>query len=272
MDNFSEYIKSTLENYEPPYDENGWFKIQKTLRVNKIKRLLKYTAIGITSIIFFVLVFISIPETKTFDIKQIKNIENISDETFIIVNNTKKEVIIDNNTKKEVIIDNNTKKEVIIDNNSKKEVIIDNNSKKEVIDNNISMSNQNIISDINIENIEENKEEIITQKDDSLIIDSLLVDTTTIVIPKPTYYFPTAFSPNGDGVNDEFFPIGIDLINIDFQLLVYDRWGNEVFETMNTEYKWDGENCSQGIYIWIFRFQDNDGKIHLDKGQVTLIK
>jgi len=73
------------------------------LRVNKIKRLLKYTAIGITSIIFFVLVFISIPETKTFDIKQIKNIENISDETFIIVNNTKKEVIIDNNTKKEVI-------------------------------------------------------------------------------------------------------------------------------------------------------------------------
>ena len=54
--------------------------------------------------------------------------------------------------------------------------------------------------------------------------------------------FPNIFTPNSDGLNDEFYPLGsIDQIK-EYKLKIYDRWGALLFETNNTNQKWSGKN------------------------------
>ncbi|MFY0674994.1 MAG: gliding motility-associated C-terminal domain-containing protein [Bacteroidia bacterium] len=54
----------------------------------------------------------------------------------------------------------------------------------------------------------------------------------------PSLYFPNAFSPNGDGLNDSFAGTGEDIT--DYHLQVYNRWGQCVFETFDLQTQWDG--------------------------------
>jgi gliding motility-associated-like protein len=94
------------------------------------------------------------------------------------------------------------------------------------------------------------------------------------------YFFPTAFTPNGDGINDVFKMIGI-YRNINFKLYVYDRWGQMVFQSANMDEGWDGtyrgSKCSAGTYSWVafIDFPGNDittnGKVKFS-GSVILLK
>jgi len=257
MDNFSEYIKSKLEDFEMPYDENGWLKIQKKLRVNKIKRITKYiisSLILISSLIYF--------STNNNTEKGTVNVISYNQQI-----NPKQLLVSDKPIIEEKVSLSNVPILQVIENIEEK-IIVSTICDTTTFNDNVIEFNEKIITDNTL------TEGGITDSIDTTNtnVDSLLVDTTTISILSPTYYFPTAFSPNNDGVNDEFYPIGIDLVNLDFQLIIYDRWGNELFESMNPEYKWNGGDCKQGMYIWIFRYQNNEGKIHIDKGQVTLIK
>lgn len=263
MYNFSEYIKLKIQNYEMPYDETGWLRIQKTLKINKIKRIAKYAGIATSVILFpFIIFYNNHNDSKITKNQQLKTeVSKHTDNK--IITNIPFTYIVENNEDKI----NNTDQLIIKDSTIYyTDYQIDSLIPVNIFDNNV----EKVILVENLEDIEYTNFE----KGDTLLPnqDSLIVDTTAIIIPKPTYYFPTAFSPNGDGVNDEFFIVGVDLQNMNFQLLIYDRWGNEVFETMNPDYKWNGGNCKQGIYIWVFRYQDIDGIIHSDKGQVTLIK
>src|SRR5690606_39182664 len=70
-------------------------------------------------------------------------------------------------------------------------------------------------------------------------------------------YIPNAFSPNGDGINELFFVEGNDISPDEFQLLIFDRWGKEVFGTADRFQPWngrwgggDGEVLPQGVYVW----------------------
>jgi gliding motility-associated-like protein len=54
----------------------------------------------------------------------------------------------------------------------------------------------------------------------------------------PTLYFPNAFSPNGDGLNDSFAGIGEDVI--DYHLQIYNRWGQCIFESFDQNEQWNG--------------------------------
>lgn len=116
---------------------------------------------------------------------------------------------------------------------------------------------------------------------DSIPGDSILVnieepkpDTVASLSPLPLYtlYVPTAFTPNGDGVNDEFGPIGTFITAQRYQFLIYTRWGELVFETWRPEWKWDGANSPTGSYIWILIYQDESGQMITRKGSVYLIK
>ncbi len=51
-------------------------------------------------------------------------------------------------------------------------------------------------------------------------------------------YLPTAFTPNGDGLNDTFGAVGEGIEK--YRLVVYNRWGESVFSTENVNAKWDG--------------------------------
>lgn len=51
-------------------------------------------------------------------------------------------------------------------------------------------------------------------------------------------YLPSAFTPNGDGLNDTFGAVGEGIEK--YKLVVYNRWGESIFSTQNVEEKWDG--------------------------------
>jgi gliding motility-associated-like protein len=88
---------------------------------------------------------------------------------------------------------------------------------------------------------------------------------------------PTGFTPNGDGLNDIFRPVGIKFQNlVDFR--VYNRWGQQVFYTANPEIGWDGtfngvvQDMGTYFYTIIVGRPGGKGDNIIYKGDVTLIK
>ena len=69
-------------------------------------------------------------------------------------------------------------------------------------------------------------------------------------------YLPNSFTPDGDGYNDYFGPVGTDLNPNDYSMQIYDRWGSLVFETTNLEEPWNGaknntgELVQEGVYVY----------------------
>jgi gliding motility-associated-like protein len=93
-------------------------------------------------------------------------------------------------------------------------------------------------------------------------------------------YFATVFSPNGDKVNDVFFPQGDQSVEIE-RILIFDRWGNQLFSNESPKIGqpddgWDGtfqgKSCSQGVYVWYAIIQLPNGQERLLKGDVTLLR
>jgi len=66
-------------------------------------------------------------------------------------------------------------------------------------------------------------------------------------------YTPTAFSPNGDAIHDEWKPI-FDIYPNEYSLSIYDRWGNLHFQSDNPDAGWDGNlknrNANGDVYVW----------------------
>jgi len=103
-------------------------------------------------------------------------------------------------------------------------------------------------------------------------------DTASIrikVYKGPTFYVPTAFTPNGDGINDIFRPIPVGIRRIIF-FRVYDRWGKEMFYTNQYMQGWNGkfngQNADMGAYVWEVQGVDYQGKILNQKGVVNLLR
>lgn len=109
----------------------------------------------------------------------------------------------------------------------------------------------------------------------SLADDCRLSDRFTLVVLKDAVIFmPTAFTPNGDGLNDWFGPIG--KVPNEFMMQVYDRNGTLFFKSSSTYNRWDGKVNGiiqpNGIYIYLVQYKDMKGKINLKKGTLALIR
>jgi gliding motility-associated-like protein len=93
-------------------------------------------------------------------------------------------------------------------------------------------------------------------------------------------YVPNAFTPNGDGINDVFQPKGFGIVK--YELQIFDRWGERLFQTNTFEQGWDGIRqkkndinytvSKQEVYVWKINATDVFGKHHEYTGHVTLIK
>lgn len=87
---------------------------------------------------------------------------------------------------------------------------------------------------------------------------------------------PSAFTPNGDGLNDFLYPLNaVKAENLDFK--VYNRWGQLVFETRNWKHGWDGTfkgvQQATGVYVWFLSYTDRDTKQSRQmKGTSVLIR
>jgi len=95
------------------------------------------------------------------------------------------------------------------------------------------------------------------------------------VIKLADLFAPSAFSPNGDGVNDNFFVVS-RLVR-QFQIQVFNRWGKMVFESNDPNFRWDGssmngETLQEGVYIYLVKAQDSEGDLLEESGSVTIIR
>ena len=89
---------------------------------------------------------------------------------------------------------------------------------------------------------------------------------------------PNAFTPNGDGLNDYFFPrqqLSSGLVT--FSMQIYNRWGQEIFATTNIDGRgWDGKfngvDQPEGVFVYIIEGTFRDGQKESHKGNVTLVR
>ncbi|MEM6378831.1 MAG: gliding motility-associated C-terminal domain-containing protein [Bacteroidota bacterium] len=93
-------------------------------------------------------------------------------------------------------------------------------------------------------------------------------------------YVPNAFSPNNDGVNDEFLPdLGLGCSITDYQLKIYNRSGALVFDTQILEEGWDGnfrnEPSPSAVYYYVMKYTITDcdsSDEELTTGDVALLR
>jgi gliding motility-associated-like protein len=91
---------------------------------------------------------------------------------------------------------------------------------------------------------------------------------------KSFVYIPNAFRP--EGVNNIFNPAESFVGHEDYSLTIFDRFGEEIFETNDPSVGWDGSaeghRCEMGVYIYRFTAQDERGVAFERVGRVTLIR
>jgi gliding motility-associated-like protein len=94
--------------------------------------------------------------------------------------------------------------------------------------------------------------------------------------PQFVIFIPNAFTPNGDGDNDIFYAKG-EYIN-DFEMRIFDRWGNMIYYADNINKPWNGRKNNTGeveqqdVYVYQITIKDNKNKRHKYVGTVTLVK
>jgi len=97
---------------------------------------------------------------------------------------------------------------------------------------------------------------------------------TIIIDDEFGLYIPNAFTPNGDGLNDEFMPKGHAIEKWD--MYIFDRWGNILFHTKEFGKGWDGKvkgaDAPNDVYTYLIKVKTSGGKIKEFKGHVTLLK
>ncbi len=99
---------------------------------------------------------------------------------------------------------------------------------------------------------------------------------TISVFPDLICYIPNAITPNGDGLNDVFNVVGLGYADM-YNLKIYNRWGELLFESNKISEGWDGrfmgEIVQNGVYIYFVTFRDIGSKKKIFKvGNVTLIR
>ncbi len=99
---------------------------------------------------------------------------------------------------------------------------------------------------------------------DSYTYTNGLVSCTEEVEPD-TLVIPTAFTPDGDGVNDAF---EVENLPAGSELVIYSRWGREVYRSESYAGGWDAANVTGGVYYFILTLPDGG----MRKGVVHVVK
>ena len=85
---------------------------------------------------------------------------------------------------------------------------------------------------------------------------------------------PNAFAP--DGINKEFKPVIVFGEGAEYQMEIYNRWGQKIFETQDPDEGWTGNNGlalhPSGVYVFYIRIQQPGGRMVEDKGSVILLR
>jgi gliding motility-associated-like protein len=91
------------------------------------------------------------------------------------------------------------------------------------------------------------------------------------------FYIPTAFTPDGDGLNDNFKVVGEGLDLTNFKMRIFNKWGELIFESSNPDTGWDGTYkgslVPDGVYIWKIDAQEAHSPVIQRKdGFITIMR
>lgn len=100
------------------------------------------------------------------------------------------------------------------------------------------------------------------------------------IVVKPSHgiFVPNAFTPDGDNYNNVFSAEGFGISEQGFKLLIFNRWGEVLFESYDMSVGWRGtygqssEIVKEGVYIWVIEYKDLTEKTHKIEGHVSLLK
>lgn len=123
----------------------------------------------------------------------------------------------------------------------------------------------------------------ITVTDTNACTDSSCV---TIIVEKPCpadYKVPNAFSPNNDGFNDKLCLQGWSNCVSEFSILIFDRWGEKIYESNNPAFCWDGSyksafgagadmNMNAAVFVYVLEATLSDGTEISRKGNISLVR
>jgi gliding motility-associated-like protein len=97
-------------------------------------------------------------------------------------------------------------------------------------------------------------------------------DSLIPVYKKIYLFIPNAFSPNGDGLNETFKPVGVYKYIKEYRMEIYHRWGGKVFETTNIHHGWDGGSYLSSAYLYRIYAMDVFGNKEYYKGTLHLMR
>lgn len=104
--------------------------------------------------------------------------------------------------------------------------------------------------------------------------DTITIFVLDIICDDPYVFIPNAFTPNKDDKNDVLRVRGQFLTSV--HLIIFDRWGEKVFETNDLNQGWDGtfrgKNCEPGVYVYYLEATCLGELFYFHKGNVTLIR
>jgi gliding motility-associated-like protein len=93
-----------------------------------------------------------------------------------------------------------------------------------------------------------------------------------------SFFVPNAFTPNNDGLNDVFMPVGLGIDPNNFIMYIFDRWGEAIYNSNDLYKGWNGRTegsdklCQMGVYVWLIDYKDINGDRHKINGRVTLVR
>lgn len=116
---------------------------------------------------------------------------------------------------------------------------------------------------------------VVTDNNGCQASDSVLLHQCELLL-----WMPNVFTPNGDGLNDIFLPKYRNDVDITFQMLIFNKWGEQLFSTNNINQGWDGTYkgvlCKEDLYTWTITFSAPTNYKFLQKspqsGNVMLLK
>jgi hypothetical protein len=113
-----------------------------------------------------------------------------------------------------------------------------------------------------------------------VIPDTCIVDTTSFNYEPLFFWVPNGFTPNTDDLNDYFAPVFSDISLVrDYHFVIFNRWGEPVFESTDPNEKWTGEHAKgayyvqDGVYNWLLEFRNvYEVDRHGTRGHVVIMR
>jgi gliding motility-associated-like protein len=114
----------------------------------------------------------------------------------------------------------------------------------------------------------------------TLSFDQCIAQDTVVVATKDCdciAFIPNAFTPDNNGMNESFFPV-VNCDNLDnYRFLIFDRWGEIVFQTNQINDGWKGFYqgivAPSGVYIYQLSYKNSGSSIIIKKtGKIMLLK